>query len=98
MRCRVIFFCISNQFIGYVYVKCCFRQDKYENLMKDYEELKREKMEMDEYHCLELETNKEGMERVEQVTVQLLSNCRMAVIVMSNKISNKIHISILNYL
>lgn len=55
-------------------------------------------MEMDEYHCLELETNKEGMERVEQVTVQLLSNCRMAVIVMSNKISNKIHISILNYL
>lgn len=66
--------------------------------MKDYEELKREKMEMDEYHCLELETNKEGMERVEQVTVQLLSNCRMAVIVMSNKISNKIHISILNYL
>lgn len=52
-------------------------------------------MEMDEYHCLELETNKEGMERVEQVTVQLLSNvCRMAVIVMSNKVSNKIHISI----
>uniref|UniRef100_A0A8W8KFP2 Kinesin motor domain-containing protein n=1 Tax=Magallana gigas TaxID=29159 RepID=A0A8W8KFP2_MAGGI len=42
-------------------------QDKYENLMRDYEELKKEKMEMDEYHCLELETNKEGMERVEQL-------------------------------
>lgn len=51
---------------------CCYRQDKYENLMRDYEELKKEKMEMDEYHCLELETNKEGMERVEQVSVQCL--------------------------
>lgn len=40
--------------------------------MRDYEELKKEKMEMDEYHCLELETNKEGMERVEQVSVQCL--------------------------
>lgn len=33
--------------------------------MRDYEEFKKEKMEMDEYYCLELEINKEGMERVE---------------------------------
>lgn len=69
------FISVSSQFIGYymytVYY-CCYRQDKYENLMRDYEELKKEKMEMDEYHCLELETNKEGMERVEQVSVQCL--------------------------
>lgn len=68
------FISVSSQFIGYyMYIyNCCNRQDKYENLMRDYEELKKEKMEMDEYHCLELETNKEGMERVEQVSVQCL--------------------------
>ena len=46
---------------------CCFRQDKYEELLQDYENLRKEKAEMDEYHFLELETNKEGMERVGQV-------------------------------
>lgn len=48
---------------------------------------------MDEYHCLELETNKEGMERVEQVSVV----CGKAVMVTSSKISDKIHISKINY-
>ncbi|XP_078317677.1 uncharacterized protein LOC111118975 isoform X1 [Crassostrea virginica] len=42
-------------------------QDKYEELLQDYENLRKEKAEMDEYHFLELETNKEGMERVGQL-------------------------------
>lgn len=73
MRCRVILFQFPVNLLATTCIYyCCYRQDKYENLMRDYEELKKEKMEMDEYHCLELETNKEGMERVEQVSVQCL--------------------------